>query len=151
MRLFSLSLCGMLLLILGSPAVLGAEPAADVVAVTASGQAGRYDFSVTIRSPDLGCQQYADWWEVLDTSGRLLYRRVLFHSHAGEQPFERSGGPVPIQPDTVVWVRGHMNPGGYGAGAFKGSVQSGFKPAALPKQFAAELEKTPPLPDGCAF
>ena len=90
---------------------------ADVIAVQASGSPGAYQFNVGIRSPDKGCAQYADWWEVVSTDGKLLYRRVLLHSHVDEQPFTRSGGPVPIQPDTVVWVRAHMNTGGYGGAA----------------------------------
>ena len=82
-------------------------PAADVIGVQVSGAPGAYQFNVTIKSPDTGCQQYADWWEVVSEDGRLLYRRVLLHSHVDEQPFTRSGGPVPIQADTVVWVRAH--------------------------------------------
>ena len=128
-----------------------ATGSADVISVSTSGAPGRYMFSVAVRSPDLGCQQYADWWEVLDETGKLLYRRVLFHSHAGEQPFERSGGPVAIENATPVWVRAHMNPGGYGGAVVKGSVKSGFKPAAPPQGFAANLERAAPLPDGCAF
>lgn len=125
--------------------------AADITAVRVSGSPGAYFFSVTVSSPDTGCKRYADWWEVIDPQARLLYRRVLLHSHAGEQPFERSGGPVSIQPDTVVWVRAHMNTSGYGGVAFKGSVETGFASASLPVDFAAELSKQPPLPDGCAF
>lgn len=124
---------------------------ADVITVQASGQAGAYRFNVTVRSPDLGCKQYADWWEVVSEDGKLLYRRVLLHSHVDEQPFTRSGGPVPIQPDTVVWVRAHMNTGGYGDTAFKGSVKAGFKQAVPQGGFAASLAKQPPLPDGCDF
>jgi hypothetical protein len=122
-----------------------------VIAVVASGAAGAYQLAVTIRSPDQGCQQYADWWEVVSEDGRLLYRRVLVHSHVDEQPFVRGGGPVPIQPSTVVWVRAHMNPGGYGGVAFKGSVQAGFRATSLTRDFAAGLAKSAPLPDGCAF
>jgi len=124
---------------------------ADVTGVVVSGSPGSYSFNVTVRSPDTGCKQYADWWEVLSEDGRLLYRRVLFHSHVGEQPFTRSGGPVPIQPDTLVWVRAHMNTSGYGGAALKGSVKDGFKPAALDAGFAAGVAKQTPLPDGCAF
>jgi hypothetical protein len=141
----------LLLLVLGLPPAALAGPVADVTAVRVSGLPGQYDFSVTIKSPDLGCSQYADWWEVLDDSGRLLYRRILFHSHAGEQPFERSGGPVNVQADAVVWVRAHMNPGGYGGAAYRGSARAGFKPAPLPQGFAAGVERASPLPDGCAF
>jgi hypothetical protein len=124
---------------------------ADVLAVETSGVPGAYRFNVTIMSPDTGCAQYADWWEVVSEDGRLLYRRVLAHSHASEQPFARSGGPVPLQPDTAVWVRAHMQPGGYGGQAMKGSVKSGFNSEELRADFAAALAKAPPLPDGCAF
>lgn len=124
---------------------------ADVTAVRVSGSSGAYYFSVAIRSPDTGCARYADWWEVVGADERLLYRRVLLHSHSDEQPFERSGGPVPIQPDTTVWVRAHMNTTGYGGAAFEGSVKTGFAAAALPSQFAMAAAMQPPLPDGCAF
>ena len=124
---------------------------ADVNAVQASGSPGAYSFNVTVKSPDTGCKQYADWWEVVSEDGKLLYRRVLLHSHVGEQPFTRSGGPVPIQPDTVVWVRAHMNTSGYGGAAHKGSVKAGFKPAIPDAGFAAGLAKQAPLPDGCNF
>jgi hypothetical protein len=124
---------------------------ADVVAVQASGSPGAYTFNVTVQSPDTGCQQYADWWEVVSEDGKLLYRRVLLHSHVGEQPFARSGGPVPIAADTVVWVRAHMNTSGYDGAAIKGSVKTGFKPAVPDAGFAAGLAKQPPLPEGCDF
>ncbi|MBI3546092.1 MAG: hypothetical protein HY081_05805 [Gammaproteobacteria bacterium] len=128
----------------------GMRATADVISVQASGPAGAYQFSVGIRSADKGCVQYADWWEVVSTDGKLLYRRVLQHSHVDEQPFTRAGGPVPIQPDTIVWVRAHMNSGGYGT-AFKGSVKIGFKQTTLDAEFAAGLTKQAPLPDGCDF
>lgn len=123
---------------------------ANVTAVRASGQAGAYEFNVTLHSPDKGCRQYADWWEVVSEDGQLLYRRVLLHSHVDEQPFTRSGGPVPIHPATRVWVRAHMNTGGYGA-VFKGSVQTGFAAATPSADFAAHLATQAPLPTGCDF
>lgn len=124
---------------------------ADVVSVAVSGSPGAYYFNVGVRSAETGCRQYADWWEVVSEDGRLLYRRVLAHSHVDEQPFARDGGPVPIQPSTVVWVRAHMNPGGYGGVAFKGSPQAGFRAMPLAREFAAGLAASAPLPDGCAF
>jgi hypothetical protein len=124
---------------------------ADVISVQASGQPSAYQFNVGIRSPDKGCAQYADWWEVVSTDGKLLYRRVLLHSHVDEQPFTRPGGPVLIQADTVVWVRAHMNTGGYGGIAFQGSVKTGFKPAVPDSGFATGLAKQQPLPEGCDF
>ena len=124
---------------------------ADVTSVQVKGSAGAYQFSVEVSSPDTGCEQYADWWEVLDEQGSLLYRRILAHSHTSEQPFVRSGGPVAIEPGTTVWVRAHMHPGGYGGSAFRGSVEGGFSQAELEADFAAGVADQSPLPDGCAF
>lgn len=125
--------------------------AADVISVDTAGEPGAYEFKVGIRSADAGCGRYADWWEVVSEDGRLLYRRVLLHSHVDEQPFVRAGGPVPIDSATVVWIRAHMSDGGYGGTAFKGSVESGFAPAPLSPGFASRLAQQPPLPDSCAF
>ena len=135
-----------------TPSITSQEtPSADIISLDVSGDPGVYRFSVGVRSPDLGCEQFADWWEVIDEQGDLIYRRILLHSHTGEQPFMRSGGPVPIAPEDVVLVRAHMHPSGYGGVAFKGSIQSGFKEIELDPDFASELENSPPLPEGCAF
>lgn len=133
----------------GALAMKATAAGAEVTGVAASGLPGAYTFNVTIKSPDTGCQQFADWWEVVSEDGRLLYRRVLLHSHVDEQPFTRSGGPVPIRPETIVWVRAHMNSTGYGSVAFKGSVKGGFARAEVPVNFATGLAKQPPLPEGC--
>ena len=77
---------------------------ADVIDVSISGKPGDCRFSVTVSSPDTGCAQYADWWEVLGEDGPLLYRRVLLHSHVSEQPFTRSLSGVAI-PKGIVKVR----------------------------------------------
>ena len=116
------------------------------------GAPGAYTFTVTVRSPDTGCDQYADWWEVLRPDGGLLYRRVLGHSHVDEQPFSRSGGPVDIEDTTQVLVRAHMNNAGYGGATFSGSVASGFALDALANEvLAPELAESTPQPVGCAF
>ena len=127
------------------------EGFADVTSVDVSGNEGDYTFRVEVSSPDTGCEQYADWWEVVSEDGELIYRRVLLHSHVNEQPFTRSGGPVEIEADTDVWVRSHMNNSGYGGEAFFGSAETGFEKMELDKEFAADLENREPLPDGCAF
>jgi len=124
---------------------------ADVLSIQANGNPGNYTFAIEVASPDENCFQYADWWEVIDEEGQLLYRRVLTHSHADEQPFTRSGGPVPVMANTMVWVRAHMNIGGYGGTALHGSIQSGFQPAELSAGFAADLANHAPLPQDCAF
>ena len=124
---------------------------AQVTAVTVWGSENEYTFSVTINSPDLGCNQYADWWEVIDFDGNLIYRRILGHSHVNEQPFTRSGEPVPISEDTEVYIRVHMNTTSYGIKVFKGSIVNGFTSDNLDVEFAKELEEVAPLPTGCAF
>jgi len=135
-----------------SPETMGndKEQFADVTEVTASGRSGSYQFSVTIKSPDTGCDQYADWWEVISEEGDLIYRRILLHSHVSEQPFRRSGGPVQINSKDMVFIRAHMNNKGYGGTAFRGTPESGFNEFNLSDDFASELEKQAPLPDGCA-
>lgn len=131
--------------------ILNTDSQAVVTAVSFTGSADNYTFSVEIRSPDTGCDQYANWWEVFDQEGELIYRRILGHSHVNEQPFTRSGGAVKIAEDTFVYVRAHMNNLGYGSLVFGGSVKDGFKALELPIEFAAELAETEPLPTSCAF
>jgi hypothetical protein len=126
-----------------------AAPDARITAVHASGSSGAYAFEVTISSNDTGCAHYVDWWEVLDENGALVYRRVLLHDHADEQPFSRDGGPVAVKPGQVVTVRAHVNTSGYATPAMRGSVLDGFKAIEVPASFAAGLAKKPPLPDVC--
>jgi len=126
-------------------------PLADVIKVEPRGSAGAYLFLVTVRSPDTGCQQYADWWEVITPSGGLLYRRILEHSHAKEQPFARSGGPVDVDEEQEVIVRAHMNRAGYGGAALRGTALGGFQPTVLAPDFAADLAGVAPRPQGCRF
>jgi hypothetical protein len=127
-----------------------AEPRADVLRVSAQGAHGAYSFAVTVKSPDRDCDQYANWWEVVSPDGRLLFRRVLMHSHPGEQPFTRPGGPVPISADETVIVRAHLHPTGYGGAVMRGSVAKGFAAwTDAPPGFAADLARIEPLPREC--
>ncbi len=124
---------------------------ASVVSVTVSGTENNYTFNVGISSPDTGCNQYADWWEVVTEDGTLLYRRVLLHSHVNEQPFVRSGGSINVTSNTTLIIRAHMNTSGYGVNAYVGSVSNGFKATTLENNFALELAMQEPLPSGCNF
>ena len=124
---------------------------ASVLEVGVSGEPGAYSFSVKISSPDEGCNHYADWWEVISQDGDLIYRRILLHSHVDEQPFTRSGRPIPIDEDTVVLVRAHMNTTGYGSVVMKGSPLDGFNAVEISPDFAAQLSEEAPLPEGCDF
>lgn len=139
--------------------LLETEPAeqenggAKVTAVMVSDRIpGSYRLSVTINSPDTGCDQYANWWEVIDEDGNLLYRRILAHSHIDEQPFTRDGGPISVnEADQVVIVRVHMSSQGYSDQAMQGSASKGFKHITLPPDFFAELAEAEPQPNDCAF
>jgi len=125
---------------------------AHVRAVEVSGAPGAYHFSVTVQSPDRGCDQYADWWEILDGDGNLLYRRILRHSHVGEQPFTRAGGPVEVAADGVVVVRAHLSTTGFGGQVMRGTPADGFAVVTdLPADFAAVVEGLPPRPDACLY
>jgi len=124
---------------------------ADVISVNVSGDHNSYTFSVGIASPDTGCSQYANWWEVISEDGQLVYRRILGHSHVEEQPFVRSGGKVRIGEAQMVIIRAHMNTSGYGGAQYRGSVKAGFEKISESKDFAKYLEKESPQPSGCAF
>lgn len=124
---------------------------ADVVRLDVQGEPGAYTFAVTVASADTGCDAYADWWEVLTTDGALLYRRILAHSHVGEQPFLRSGGPVTVEVEQAIIVRAHMSTTGYGGIVLRGSVAGGFEPDLPADNFAASVERVDPQPPPCAF
>jgi hypothetical protein len=146
----------------GAADTSGGQPYAHVVAVSVSGAAGQYTFSVSVESADIDCSQFADWWEVLSEDGMLLYRRILQHSHTDENgtsdqnapgnTFTREGGPVAIAEGQEVVVRAHMNSAGYNGTALRGSVAGGF--AAAPDvgpDFAAAVETEEPQPEQCMF
>ena len=130
---------------------------ASVTAVRVTGTPGAYTFAVTVESDETGCERYADWWEVVRGDESLAYRRILAHSHPDEQPFTRSGGPVPVAETERVVVRAHLRPDGvaapgvYRGQVLEGSVAEGFSPFEAPRDFGAALEGAPPQPSGCAF
>ena len=95
--------------------------------------------------------------------GTLLYRRILEHSHTdangttdAEAPgntFTRSGGPVNVLADEMVFVRAHMsNLDQYNGAVMRGSVTDGFATVPdLDPAFAADLESAAPQPETCLF
>ena len=124
---------------------------AEVINVLVSGEERAYSFSVTVSSPDTGCEEYVDWWEVVTPDGAIVYRHTLLHSHVDEQPFTRFGGPVAIEANADVIVRAHMNTEGYGVAGLRGSVAGGFAPTTLRAGFAESVESLDPQPPECAF
>lgn len=145
----------LLLATLAACAPAGAQPpkgdAAKVTAVSTTGSEGSYTFSVSVESPDVDCSQYASWWEVVTPEGALVYRRVLMHAHAAEQPFSRSGGPVDVKADQEVIVRAHLHPGGYGRAAMKGTAAGGFTAVTLDAGWADGLKGADPQPTECWY
>lgn len=106
------------------PAVRGESPAnADVEFVRAAQSAGgAWTFSVTVRHPDTGWDDYADGWDVVLPDGSVIkptadspFTRLLTHPHENEQPFTRSQSGI-IIPDgvTTVLVRAHDLVDGWG-------------------------------------
>ena len=124
---------------------------AKVLSVTISGDENQYSFNVEVESPDTGCDQYADWWEVISPDSSLIHRRILAHSHVDEQPFRRSSGPVAISKNETVIIRAHMNNLGYGSQILIGSVSKGFSIDSISTNYAIELASAPPLPGSCTF
>ena len=125
------------------------ETNAVVLNVDVTGEELGYNFAVSISSPDLGCEQYADWWEIVDESGALIHRRVFSHSHIDEQPFERSSGGISVKANQTIIIRAHMNNNGYGTQALKGSVKNGFEEVELTKNFANQLAEEGTQPPDC--
>ena len=124
---------------------------AKIVDVQCIGQPNNYTFEVTIESVETGCDQYADWWEVITPDTILIYRRILSHSHVNEQPFTRSGGVIDVGADEFIYVRAHMNELGYGSVVFSGTPREELKSDSLPANFGVGLAEQSPLPNGCDF
>jgi len=124
---------------------------ADIQKISFNGKEGQYTFAVTIKSDEIGCDQYADWWEVISADGVLLYRRVLEHSHPEEQPFIRSGTSISIKKTEKIYIRAHMSNQGFTGNTFVGSIANGFASTKEPLTFNKNIEFQDPLPQGCAF
>ena len=86
--------------IAGEPSVLDATVRANTN--------GTYAISATLFHKDEGWKHYADKFDVLDASGKVLASRILYHPHVDEQPFTRSiaNVTVPVGTTSVV-IRAH--------------------------------------------
>lgn len=135
----------------GTPTV---EPGAlaDVEGVEMTGGPDAWTVSVTVRSPDVDCDQYASWWEIVTVDGELVYRRILNHSHADEQPFTRSStGSVSLDADTVYRVRAHLHPAGFGGQVMEGRPGEAFVGIDVDDGWADDLLTADPLPEECWY
>jgi TolB protein len=96
---------------------------ADVEFVVAELQSnGTWRFTVTVRHPDTGWEDYADGWDVVLPDGTVVlsdenatFTRLLLHPHETEQPFTRSQSGLEIPEGiTTVTVRAHDIVDGWG-------------------------------------
>jgi hypothetical protein len=128
-----------------------AKASADIVKVSAQSQNALYTFSVSVHSDDLGCQQFANWREILNDKGVLLYRRILFHSHVQDTPFTRSGGALDISSKDTLYIRAHMSTSGYSGIVYTGSIKEGFHPLKTSKKFDENIANLAPYSNECWF
>ena len=127
------------------------EPSgANVIAVSLSGNPGSYFVSVMVDNPDIRCESFADWWEVVSDDGELLTRRVC-RTTTGRSNRLPLRWPINVQPSDILIIRAHMRRTGYGGEVMRGTVAGGFASAAIPLGFATNLETVSPLPTSCAF
>jgi hypothetical protein len=130
---------------------LSSDYYAEILDVSAKKALFGSSFSLyaTVKSSDVDCDHYVNWWEAVSEDGKLLFRRTLGHPHSREQPFNRGGSTSSIKEDTVFYVRAHIHPYGYSNQGMKGSAKSGFEPVTIPDGFAAELASTGERAGGC--
>lgn len=103
--LATLTLSLMLSIAYAQPQRNAAQKFPDVLSakVTARG-AQTFDFDVTVSSPYDTPQRYADAFRVMGKDHKVFGERILFHDHAGEQPFTRDlyGVKIPAGVRTVI-------------------------------------------------
>lgn len=129
----------------------GNSSKANVLAVYSHEKTNGFKFGVKLASDETGCEQYADWWEILNAKGELLYRRILIHSHPDTQPFTRWGSLVKVDKKDLLYIRAHMNSSGYSGNLFSGSVTDGFKETKKLLDFNQSIETQEPLPKACLY
>ncbi|MBD3671686.1 MAG: hypothetical protein HUJ29_13025 [Gammaproteobacteria bacterium] len=80
----------------------------EIINVSMKAMQGGFYVSVTLKHDDTGWEHYADAWQVVDESGKVLGKRVLYHPHENEQPFTRSLRGLKIPSSTrIVYVEAH--------------------------------------------
>ncbi len=102
-------------LILGMTTLSVTAGESDVVDVSIESLGGgKFRINATLSHEDTGWDHYADRWDVLDESGKVLGVRELAHPHVNEQPFTRSVS-VSI-PESVKTITVQSNDSVHGAG-----------------------------------
>ena len=80
---------------------------ADIVGALVTRMDGNnFRFDVSVLHEDTGWEHYANAFEILDSSGKILGTRTLLHPHVGQLPFTRSL-TLTLSPDIrQVTIRG---------------------------------------------
>ena len=96
--------------------VVAAQKFPDVLSAKVIARGGHtFDFDVTVSSPYDTPQRYADAFRVMGKDGKVFGERILFHDHAGEQPFTRDLYGVKIPPGVrLVVIQARDQKYGYG-------------------------------------
>ena len=91
------------------------EPIIKYVEASKKSLFGSRGFFISVLHDDTGWEHYADGFEILSVSGKIISKRVLAHPHVDEQPVTRDLRSVSI-PDgaTQIDVRAHDTVHGYG-------------------------------------
>lgn len=81
----------------------------EILAAEFHNTGGTYwSVNVTLKHEDTGWKHYADNWQIVDSEGKILADRVLFHPHVYEQPFTRSLENIHIPMSTkIVYIKAH--------------------------------------------
>ena len=126
-----------------------------------------YTVDVTTQSPDLHCNQYTNWVEIITPEGELKGRETFDQPHKEQSswPGVLTISADKVKPDQPLLIRAHFKGGqrndegqfelrsdgsGYTNQALKGSIQEGFhQQVRLPSNFALWLEDDPPQPSKC--
>lgn len=101
----------LLFILICTLAVFGTTHADDVKILAAdftrSGE-NLWSVDVTLKHHDTGWDHYADNWRIVDSEGKVMGDRALYHPHIMEQPFTRSLANVKIpQSTTTVYIEAH--------------------------------------------
>jgi len=107
-----LRICFLTLLLLVSIAHAG-----DVKIVSAEfnkNHNNTWNIDVTLKHADTGWEHYADNWRIVDSKGKVLGNRVLYHPHVDEQPFTRSLSNITFSGTTsAIYVEAHDSKHGW--------------------------------------
>ncbi len=77
------------------------------VDLRSNNSAKSWTFHVTLKHNDTGWNHYADAWQVVDSDGKVLGKRILHHPHEHEQPFTRSLSGVTLPENAIIYVQAH--------------------------------------------